>query len=204
MSQVAVIDYGMGNLKSVHNALEHLGAEGVTVSAPEDVLSAERLILPGVGAFGAAMNELCLRGLDSAIGQYIRSGRPFLGICLGQQLLFSRSEESPGISGLDCFPGYVARLCAPGRKIPEVGWNSLDFVGDSPLFRGVDSGCYVYFTHSFCVHADDAGQVISRTEYGGEFDSAVQNGNAFAVQFHPEKSGDVGLVMLKNFLDLSY
>jgi len=203
MSRVVVVDYGMGNLKSVHNALAHLGAEGVTVSSPEDILSAERLILPGVGAFGAAMNELCLRGLDSAIREYIRSGRPFLGICLGQQLLFPSSEESSGVSGLGCFPGHVARLRADGQKIPEVGWNSLDFIGDSPLFRGLNSGCYVYFTHSFCVHSDDNSQVISHTFYGEKFDSAVQNGNAFAVQFHPEKSGDVGLVMLKNFLNLT-
>ena len=203
MSLVTVVDYGMGNLKSVRNALENIGAECIETTSPEEILKAERLILPGVGAFGAAMDELDGLGMSDAIREYIKSGRPFFGICLGQQLLFSASEESPGAAGLDCLPGRVVRLCAPGLKVPEVGWNNLWFTQESPLFYGLESGCYVYFTHSFCVQAHRPEHVAARTGYGMQFDSVVQHGKAFAVQFHPEKSGDVGLAILKNFMNIA-
>ena len=199
---VHILDYGAGNLKSVHNAFIAIGATPVKAECPEQLDMAERLVLPGVGAFGAAARALDERGLTAPLRAYLAGDRPFLGICLGQQLLFGGSEESPGVPGLSVLAGGVAALDTAGQKVPQVGWNTLCFTGDCPLFAGLPDPSYVYFTHSYCVQADCADEVAATTEYGSEFHAAVWKNRLFAVQFHPEKSGDVGLKILKNFMEL--
>ncbi len=198
-----IIDYDAGNIKSVEKALLKLGAEPVLSRDPAVIESADRIILPGVGAFGDAMEKLNHYGLTEALKEAAGSGKPFLGICLGQQLLFESSEESPGVRGLGILKGKVLRI--PGKKglkIPNIGWNSLDFPSEGRLFRGIPEGSFVYFVHSYYVHAEDREVVKASIEYGTDLDASVEKGNVFATQFHPEKSSDTGLQILRNFLEI--
>ena len=200
---IAVIDYGAGNLLSVAKAFRRLGC-GVAVTAdPAGLRRADAAVLPGVGAFGDAMACLERSGMVGPTLDFIRSGRPFLGICLGMQLLFGGSEESPGVGGLGVLPGEILRIPdAPGLKIPHVGWNSLNLKRKGGLFEGTGENPYVYFVHSYYLKARDRGIVTATADYGVELDAAVQSGNVFAAQFHPEKSGRAGLRMLENFASL--
>ena len=197
MSYTAIVDYGVGNLKSVSNALTYVGLNNRITGDPQELERANSILLPGVGAFPDAARKLRQTGLDQAI---LRMGqdKPVLGICLGMQLLFAQGEEGETCSGLGVIPGTVQRM-ETQYKLPHIGWNSLSFPNPSPLFRGLEEGAWVYFVHSFSGRADDPTQVIATTDYGMEVVAAVQNGNFFGTQFHPEKSGDVGLEILKNF-----
>ncbi len=198
---IAIIDYGAGNLRSVEKALRYLGCEPLVTRDPETLLSAQAAILPGVGAFGDAMASLRSRGLEEPIGKFIAAGKPFLGICLGLQILFESSEEAPGVKGLGLLPGKILRIpAAPGLKIPHIGWNSLKLERRDGLFSGIPENPYVYFVHSYYLRAQEEAQVTAVTEYGAHIHAAVQKENLFACQFHPEKSGRVGLRMLENFV----
>ena len=197
MSYTAIVDYGVGNQKSVSNALTYVGLDNRITGDPQELERANSILLPGVGAFPDAARKLRQTGLDQAI---VRMGqdKPVLGICLGMQLLFAQGEEGETCSGLGVIPGTVQRM-ETTYKLPHIGWNSLSFPNPSPLFRGLREGAWVYFVHSFSGRAADPSQVIATTDYGMEVVAAVQNGNFFGTQFHPEKSGDVGLEILKNF-----
>ncbi len=197
---IAIIDYDAGNLKSVEKALVSLG-ENVVVSRDSSViLEADKVILPGVGSFGDAMNNLDHFGLVDTIKNVAASGKPFLGICLGLQLLFERSDETPGAEGLSILPGEILRIPnKEGLKIPHMGWNSLDINPQSKLFENIANQSYVYFVHSYYLKAGDEAIVAASTEYSTHIHAAVERGNVFACQFHPEKSSDVGLKILKNF-----
>ncbi len=200
---IAIIDYGAGNVKSVQNALNYLGCDCTVTSSANDILSASHVILPGVGSFGDSMENIRERGLFDVIHEVINRGTPFLGVCLGLQLLFDTSEESPGAQGLGIFRGRCEKIPAkPGLKIPHMGWNSLKIYSACPLFRGLPEDPYVYFVHSYYIVPEDKSIVSATTEYGSKLDIAVWRDNVFAVQFHPEKSSDVGLTMLKNFVSL--
>lgn len=200
---IAIIDYDAGNIKSVEKALKLLGQEAVVTRDHETILGADRVILPGVGAFGDAMGKLEQFGLDKVIHEVVRKNTPFLGICLGLQLLFESSEESPGVKGLGVLKGEIVRIPeSGGLKIPHMGWNSLRFPRSGRLFAGLPEEPYVYFVHSYYLRAEDAGIVTAVTEYGTEIHASVENGNVFACQFHPEKSSEVGLRILKNFVEL--
>lgn len=200
---IAVIDYGAGNLSSVVKAFRHLGCDVAVTADPEELRRADAAVLPGQGAFGDAMR--CLEGsgmVEPTLG-FLRSGRPFLGICVGLQLLFEGSEESPGVRGLSVFPGRILRIPdAPGLKIPHIGWNSLNLIRRGTLFRGIEGNPFVYFDHSFYLRTDDRGLVTATAVYGAELDVSVQKENVCATQFHPEKSGRAGLQMLENFASL--
>lgn len=199
----AIIDYDAGNLRSVEKALLALGDTPVITRDRDTILSADKVILPGVGSFGDAMERLHQYGLVKVIHQVVRQGTPLLGICLGLQLLFERSEESVGIEGLGVLKGEILRIPdGEGRKVPHMGWNSLSLRPDTRLFAGIADGSYVYFVHSYYLKADDEAQVAAATEYGVHIDAAVESGNIFACQFHPEKSSDTGLQILKNFISL--
>jgi glutamine amidotransferase len=200
---IAVIDYGAGNLQSVIKAFRYIGCD-VRVTADKDELkSASAAVLPGVGAFGDSMRCLKNSGMVNPALDFIESGKPFLGICLGLQLLFEGSEESPGVSGLGVLKGKITRIPAEtGLKIPHIGWNSLNIKKREGLFKNLEPNPYVYFVHSYYLKADDPQVVSSTTEYGVQIDASVQKGNLFATQFHPEKSGKTGLQMLKNFVSL--
>ncbi|EHL69901.1 imidazole glycerol phosphate synthase subunit HisH [Cloacibacillus evryensis] len=201
---IAVIDYGAGNLKSVKNALDHLGAANMRASTAKEILLADAVILPGVGEFGTAMAELERRGIKEAVIEAAGSGRPLLGICLGMQLLFEAGEESPGAKGLGILPGRVPRFPAEmGLKIPHMGWNSVMPLKENRLLDGLPKGSYMYFVHSFYVKAAERADVSAISEYGLIFDAAVERGNIFGCQFHPEKSGAAGLVILKNFIEIA-
>ncbi len=201
---IAIIDYDAGNIKSVAKALEKLGQEVVITRDEEQILAASKVVLPGVGAFGDAMKNLKEYGLVEVIHQVVEKGIPFLGICLGLQLLFERSDESNGVEGLGILKGEICRIPdQEGLKIPHMGWNSLHFQYDGRLFRGIDEEAYVYFVHSYYLKADDEQIVKATTEYGTHIHASVEKDNVFACQFHPEKSGDVGLQILKNFVELS-
>lgn len=201
---IAVIDYGAGNLKSVKNALDHLGAANMRASTAKEILLADAVILPGVGEFGTAMAELERRGIKEAVIEAANGGRPLLGICLGMQLLFEAGEESPGAKGLGILPGRVPRFHAEmGLKIPHMGWNSVMPLKESRLLDGLPKGSYMYFVHSFYVKAAERADVSAISEYGLIFDAAVERGNIFGCQFHPEKSGAAGLVILKNFIEIA-
>ena len=201
---IAIIDYDAGNIKSVEKALIYLGQEVEITRSPERILGAEGVILPGVGAFGDAMNKLHGYGLADVIRQCADSGKPFLGICLGLQLFFEGSEESPGVKGLGLLPGKIKKLPGgTGLKIPHMGWNSLNISDGKRLFQGVGQGSYVYFVHSYYLEASDAADVAATTEYGTCIHAAVERGNLFACQFHPEKSSEIGLQILKNFAELT-
>lgn len=196
---VGIIDYGAGNLRSVQKAVEYLGYDAVISKDREEILSCDRVILPGVGNFGDAALKLKKGNLVQTIYDVIEKGTPFLGICLGFQLLFESSEEAQGVCGLGLIPGIVKRIPDTGLKIPQMGWNSLSFK-PSPLFENVPSESYVYFVHSYYAHAKNPEDVIATTEYGISLDVAVQKKNLYGVQFHPEKSSKTGLKMLQNFI----
>jgi len=200
---IALIDYGAGNLRSVHKALRHLGADVTLVRRPEAMARARAVVLPGVGAFDDCINALNRQELLGACREAILTGRPFLGICVGYQALFERSEEFHSCAaGMGIFKGAVVRFPQrPGLKVPQIGWNQLEIARpDCPLFRGVDAGSYVYFVHSFFPQPADESIIATRTDYGGAFASAVWRDNVYATQFHPEKSQAVGLRLLSNFV----
>jgi glutamine amidotransferase len=199
---IAIIDYGMGNLFSVEKAFVKLGAEVVVTSSPEAILQADKVVLPGVGAFGDCMKNLIRYGLVDVIHKVIERGTPFLGICLGLQLLFEGSEEDPEVKGLGIFSGRVRKIVAPTFKVPHMGWNNLEVIGDSQLFTQMDQETYVYFVHSYHAVPEDPSLITAVTQYGGPVTAAIGRGNVQAVQFHPEKSGTVGLAMLSNFKEM--
>ena len=199
----AIIDYDAGNLRSVEKALQALGEETVITRDRDEILSADRVILPGVGAFGDAMEKLHQYGLVEIIRQVVQNGTPFLGICLGLQLLFEESEESQGVLGLGILKGKIRRIPdTPGLKIPHMGWNSLILRPGTRLFSGLGEEPYVYFVHSYYLEAADPEIVAASADYGVVIHAAVESGNVFACQFHPEKSSDTGLQILKNFISL--
>ena len=200
---IAIIDYDAGNLKSVEKALVSLGEEVLVSRDSSEILQADKVILPGVGSFGDAMNNLDKFGLVDTIKKVTRNGTPFLGICLGLQLLFKESDETPGAEGLDILPGKILKIPAKeGFKIPHMGWNSLDVKPGAKLFRGLEVIPYVYFVHSYSLKAADENIVAASTEYTTHIHASVESGNVFACQFHPEKSSEVGLKILKNFASL--
>ncbi|EOS80603.1 imidazole glycerol phosphate synthase, glutamine amidotransferase subunit [Dorea sp. 5-2] len=200
---IAILDYDAGNIKSVEKALKLLGQEVTVTREREAILKADKVILPGVGAFGDAMEKIRRYGLYEVIHEVTGRGTPFLGICLGLQLLFERSEESPGAEGLGILKGEILRIPdTPGLKVPHMGWNSLEFREDGRLFEGMQKEPYVYFVHSYYLKAADEGIVTAVTEYGTQIHASVESGNVFACQFHPEKSSDVGIRILKNFLSI--
>lgn len=200
---IAIIDYDAGNMKSVEKALQAMGQENTVTSDPDTILSADRVILPGVGAFGAAMASIRERGLEEVIRKVCAQGTPFLGICLGLQLMFEESEEDPGVRGLGLLPGKIRRIPdAPGLKIPHMGWNSLQVTPGSRLMAGLEEEPFVYFVHSYYLHADDPSDVAAKTFYSCEIHAAVEHENIFACQFHPEKSSETGLHILKNFCEV--
>lgn len=201
---VAIIDYDAGNIKSVEKAIGSLGSDARVTRDREEILGADHVILPGVGAFGDAMEKLNRYGLTEVIREVVDNEIPFLGICLGLQLLFESSEESDGVSGLGILPGRIVRLPEkPGLKIPHIGWNSLRYPNRGRLFEGILEESYVYFVHSYYLQADDPEIVTATTEYGTCLHASVEKGNVFACQFHPEKSSDAGLQILRNFLGIA-
>lgn len=200
---IAIIDYDAGNLKSVEKAFTALGEKPMITRDPQQILAADKVVLPGVGSFGDAMEKLNQYGLSEVICQAAVMEKPFLGICLGMQLLFESSEESPGVKGLGILRGHILRIPEnPDLKIPHMGWNSLDIKPGAKIFRGVESGAYVYFVHSYYLKAEEEEIVAAATEYSTHIHASVERGNLFACQFHPEKSSDTGLKILKNFIEL--
>lgn len=200
---IAVIDYDAGNIKSVIKALEFLGEDVVLTRDRDVIMNADKAILPGVGCFKDAMDNLNKYGLCQVIKEFVDSKKPFLGICLGLQLLFEESEESPGVKGLSLLKGKCRLIPSKDDlKVPQIGWNSLDFPKESRLFKGINPGSYVYFVHSYYLTCEDEADVAATTEYGVHIHAAVECDNVFACQFHPEKSSDVGLTILKNFASL--
>jgi len=201
---IAIIDYEVGNLRSVEKALHFIGCEAEVSSDKDFILNADAVILPGVGAFADAMENLKKHGMIDVIRTVIESGKPFLGICLGMQLLFEYSEEGgENVQGLNILKGAIRQLPQDmNLKVPHMGWNLLDIKGDSPLFYGLSENPYVYFVHSYYLDTPDKDIVTGNTSYGITFSVAVQKENVFATQFHPEKSGEIGLEMLRNFVKL--
>ena len=200
---IAIIDYDAGNIKSVEKALAYLGEEVRITRDREEILASDGVILPGVGAFGDAMEKLHTYGLGDVIREVVRRQIPFLGICLGLQLMFESSEETPGVEGLGILKGEILRIPdQPGLKIPHMGWNSLKYPNEGRLFRGIPEDSYVYFVHSYYLKAEDESIVTATTEYSTLIHASVESGNVFACQFHPEKSSDVGIQILKNFVEL--
>ena len=198
---IAIIDYDAGNIKSVEKALLSMGETPVLTRDPEVILQADHIILPGVGSFGDAMENLNKFGLIDVIHEAINRKIPFLGICLGLQLLFESSEETPGVAGLGILEGKIVRIPeGPGLKIPHMGWNSLNVREGASLFKGLEKKPYVYFVHSYYLQAKDPKIVAATTEYGVTIHASVEKENVFACQFHPEKSSKTGLAILKNFL----
>jgi imidazole glycerol-phosphate synthase subunit HisH len=203
---IALLDYGSGNLRSVHKALLHLQADVKIVQRPDGLTGARAAVLPGVGAFDDCIRSLEKQELLAGVREFVRTGRPFLGICVGYQALFERSEEfNSCAAGLSLFEGKVVRFPeAPGLKIPQIGWNQIELIRrDCPLYRGISDGAYFYFVHSFFPKPADPGIVATRTDYGERFASSIWHENVFATQFHPEKSQKAGLQLLKNFIDLA-
>ncbi|MBM6739054.1 MULTISPECIES: imidazole glycerol phosphate synthase subunit HisH [Clostridia] len=200
---IAIIDYDAGNIKSVEKAMRYLGQDVEITRDRERILAADKVILPGVGAFGDAMEKIRQYGLEEVIRQVVDRGTPFLGICLGLQLLFEESEESPGAKGLGILKGKIRRIPGgEGLKIPHMGWNTLELSGDGRLFRGVPEEPFVYFVHSYYLEAQEEEIVKAVTWYGAKIHASVEKENVFACQFHPEKSSSTGLLMLKNFVEL--
>lgn len=200
---IAIIDYGAGNILSVQKALDHIGCDNVVTCDASVISRADGAVLPGVGSFGDAMDNLTARGLVGAVKDFAASGKPFLGICLGLQVIFDSSEESPGVKGLSLMSGKVRRFPSDmGLKIPHIGWNSIEYDRGCPLFRGLSETPYVYFVHSYYLDAADQSVVSAVAGYGLDFHAAVWKDNVFATQFHPEKSGSVGLQILRNFADM--
>lgn len=208
MSRITIIDYGMGNLRSVHKAFEQLGFSAEVTADPRVAGRADHLVLPGVGAFKDCMDHLREGGFIEPIKRHVESGRPFLGICLGLQLLFSESEEFGRHQGLDLIPGRVVRFDAGMQaggeelKVPHMGWNRIAIARRAPIYRGIADGAFVYFVHSYHVVPEDPAVVATTTDYGINFCSSIWRDNLMATQFHPEKSQQVGLAMLKNFGEL--
>ena len=200
---IVILDYDAGNIRSVEKAFQYLGEETVLSRDRDEILSADKVVLPGVGAFGDAMNKLKDYNLVNTIYDVVDKKIPFLGICLGLQLLFESSDETPGVSGLGILPGNILRIPdKPGYKIPHIGWNSLELTNNGRLFDGVAENAYVYFVHSYYLKARDEEMVKASTEYVTHIHASVEKDNVFACQFHPEKSGDVGLKILSNFAKL--
>ena len=200
---IAIIDYDAGNLKSVEKALNFLGKDAVITRDPAQIRQAGRVILPGVGAFGDAMAKLKEYHLDTLIREIADSGKPFLGICLGLQLLFEESEESPGVKGLGILKGKICRIPEKeGLKVPHIGWNSLHLENDGRLFQNISESSYVYFVHSYYLKAEEPEMVKASAEYGVHIHASVEKNNVFACQFHPEKSSEIGLQILKNFAEI--
>ena len=200
---IAIIDYDAGNLRSVEKALASLGEETVITRNFKEILNADKVILPGVGSFGDAMAQLKKYELDKVVHEVAEKKTPFLGICLGLQLLFESSEETPGVEGLHLLEGHILRIPeAEGLMIPHIGWNSLDFPNKGRLFEGLAEQSYVYFVHSYYLKAAEESIVTATTEYGTHIHASVEKKNIFACQFHPEKSSTVGLQILKNFAKL--
>lgn len=200
---IAIIDYDAGNIKSVEKAVLALGEEPIVTREREKILSADKVILPGVGSFGDAMEKIRSYGLEEVIQEVVANKTPFLGICLGLQLLFEQSEESPGVKGLGILKGKILRIPdKEGLKIPHIGWNSLKFPKEGRLFKGLKEDSYVYFVHSYYLKAEEEEIVTATTEYSTLIHASVEKDNVFACQFHPEKSSDVGLTILKNFINL--
>ncbi len=198
---IAIIDYGAGNLRSVQKALERCGVEAQLVTRGSDLLEADKAVFPGVGAFGKASEALAAGGFFDAVKAFIASGRPFLGICLGMQMLFESSEESPGTPGLAVLPGHVRRF-AETLKVPHLGWNEVRQTAESPLWRAIPDDSSFYFAHSYYVQPEDPAVVCGVCDYGGPVTAAVRRGLLFGVQFHPEKSQRLGLKLLENFARL--
>ena len=201
MSYIAIVDYGAGNLMSVHNSLDFLGYENKSAASPEVIEQAAGVILPGVGAFPDAMDALHASGLTDAVLQAARE-KPFLGICLGMQMLFEESDEVRPCKGLGLLPGRIERI-ETSLKLPQIGWNALDILRPNAMTEGVQQGDYVYFVHSFMAAPAEEGDLAAATDYGARVPAMVARGNLFGCQFHPEKSGKVGLMMLKNFAKLT-
>ena len=200
---IAIIDYDAGNIKSVEKAMLLLGQDVEITRDRDKILGADKVILPGVGAFGDAMNKLHQYGLVDVIREVTKKGTPFLGICLGLQLLFERSDEAPGVEGLGILKGEILKIPEKeGLKIPHMGWNSLEFPREGRLFAGIKENSYVYFVHSYYLKAEEEEIVTAVTEYSTQIHASVEQGNVFACQFHPEKSSDVGIQILKNFVAL--
>lgn len=200
---IAIIDYDAGNIKSVEKALQYLGEEAVITRDREEILGSDKVILPGVGAFGDAMEKLHQYGLVDTIQEVVDRRIPFLGICLGLQLMFESSDEAPGVKGLGLLPGKILRIPKKGdMKIPHMGWNDIKIKEGAKLFAGLEDHPYVYFVHSYYLQADDPSIVAATTEYGVTIHASVEKDNIFACQFHPEKSSTIGLQILKNFIAL--
>lgn len=199
---VAIIDYDAGNIKSVEKALLYLGEEAEITRDRQKILNADKVILPGVGNFGDAMANLYKYELVPVIKEVVTKKTPFLGICVGLQLLFERSDESPEAEGLGILPGEILRIPDTGLKVPQIGWNNIKIDPACPLFQGLPEEPYVYFVHSYYLKAREENIVKATTEYGTLIHAAVQKENVYACQFHPEKSGEVGLQILKNFIEL--
>ena len=202
---IAIIDYGAGNLQSVVKAMDFIGCKTIVTDKKDDILACDGAILPGVGAFEDAMFSMKRTGADLAVKEFIKTGKPFLGICLGLQLLFPESEENPGAEGLGILNGSIRKIPNDNGKlkIPHMGWNSLRIHKHDGLFKGIEGEPFVYFVHSYYLTADDTSIVSSSTQYGTEIHASVSSGNVFATQFHPEKSGSVGLQILRNFVSLT-
>ena len=199
---LGLIDYGSGNLRSVRNALARIGARVELLDTPDRLEEMDAVVLPGVGAFGDCVQQLQQRKLWDPIADWLQADRPFLGVCLGYQLLFESSEETPGVAGFGRFPGQVKRFVAPGLKVPQIGWNSLQFTQPAArLWRGLADGSHVYFVHSFYPSPVDPRPVAATADYGAPFAAAIEEGNTMGVQFHPEKSQEAGLSMLRNFVE---
>jgi len=200
---IAIIDYDAGNLNSVENAFAYIGEKAVITRDKDVILSADKVVLPGVGAFGDAMAKLKQYNLTEVVSEAAFSGKPFLGICLGLQLLFEESDETPGVKGLSLLPGKIVRIPdGPGLKVPHMGWNSLEVKEGARLFKDLPENPFVYFVHSYYLQAGDKSDVAATTEYGVKLDVSVEHANLFGCQFHPEKSGETGLQILKNFAAL--
>lgn len=200
---IAIIDYGAGNIQSVSKALAHIGCEAFITRDKDKILKADGAVLPGVGSFGDTMDTMTEYGIKDTVIEYAKSGKPFLGICLGLQLLFPKSEESPEAEGLGIFDGSITKIpSGEGLKIPHIGWNSLNIKKSDGIFKGIGKNPYVYFVHSYFLNASDKSIVSAQTEYGVTIDAAVEKGNVYATQFHPEKSGETGLKILRNFADI--
>ena len=203
-NEIVMIDYGASNIRSAQKAFEHVGALITLTADPQIVRQAHKLVLPGVGAFGAGMNALRTRGLDTAVSDKVREGAPLLGICLGMQFLFENSDEMGHHAGLGLIPGHVTRfdLAEANLKVPHMGWNQIEHKENHPLLRGVPDGAYAYFVHSYyCIPADSENNV-ARTKHGRTFTSIVARDNVFGIQFHPEKSQRYGLQILRNYMEL--
>ena len=199
---IAMVDYGMGNRRSVEKALEHVGARVARTADHAEIRAADGIVVPGVGAFPEAMRRLRRVGLDVVIGEQAAAGVPVIGLCLGMQLLFTRSDEHEGADGLGLIPGTVVRLRAPGLTIPHIGWHTIAFERPSPLTEGLGDAATFYHVHSFVSVPDDPDDVVGRGDYGGPFVSIVQRANVMGAQFHPEKSSRDGLALLRNFVAL--